>query len=87
MWESDVPDDVIYHGVSWGDMDNNGTIELVIGDYAGILHCFDAATGDTLWNYQFPSNSLYIGPLPAWPIWMAMVFWKWYLPTGFSWEP
>jgi len=61
LWESDVPDDVIYHGVSWGDMDNNGTIELVIGDYAGILHCFDAATGDTLWNYQFPSNSLYIG--------------------------
>lgn len=61
IWESDAPDDVIYHGVSFGDMDNDDTVELVIGDYAGILHCFNAFNGEVNWQYQFPSNSLYIG--------------------------
>jgi outer membrane protein assembly factor BamB len=61
IWENDAPEDVIYHGVSFGDMDNDDTVELVIGDYAGILHCFNAFNGELNWQYQFPSNSLYIG--------------------------
>ncbi|MBK8681203.1 MAG: FG-GAP-like repeat-containing protein [Chitinophagales bacterium] len=61
IWQSDAPEDVIYHGVSFGDMDNDGIVELVIGDYAGILHCFNATNGELNWEYQFPSNSYYIG--------------------------
>ncbi|HCK22637.1 MAG TPA: hypothetical protein DHW15_10895, partial [Bacteroidetes bacterium] len=38
LWVSEVPDDVIYHGVSYGDMDNDGTVELVLGDYSGQVH-------------------------------------------------
>jgi len=61
IWESDAPEDVIYHGVSFGDMNNDDTVELVIGDYSGLLHCFNAFNGEVNWQYQFPTNSLYIG--------------------------
>lgn len=61
IWVSDTPEDYIYHGVSYGDMDNDGDVELVIGDYSGQLICLDAASGETNWTYILPSLPLYIG--------------------------
>jgi outer membrane protein assembly factor BamB len=61
IWMSDTPEDYIYHGVSYGDMDNDGDVELVIGDYSGQLICLDAASGETNWTYILPSLPLYIG--------------------------
>ena len=61
IWVSDAPDDVIYHGVSYGDMDNDGTVELVFGDYSGQVHCLNAADGFLEWSYQLPSSPLYVG--------------------------
>jgi outer membrane protein assembly factor BamB len=46
-------------------MNNDDTVELVIGDYSGILHCFNAFNGELNWQYQFPTNSLYIACLAA----------------------
>jgi outer membrane protein assembly factor BamB len=61
LWVSEVPDDVIYHGVSYGDMDNDGTVELVLGDYSGQVHCLNAADGTEKWSYELPSSPLYVG--------------------------
>lgn len=61
IWMSTEIDSMIYHGVSYGDMDNDGDVELVVGDYSGQLTCLDAASGATNWTYILPSLPLYIG--------------------------
>jgi outer membrane protein assembly factor BamB len=60
IWESDLPEDVIYHGASHADIDGDGKPELAIGDYSGLLNVINAEDGSLLWDYSFPS-SYYIG--------------------------
>lgn len=61
IWETDAPEDLIYHGVAYGDLENDGSIELKIGDYSGNLYCLDSENGNVHWDYKLPSGSLYIG--------------------------
>jgi outer membrane protein assembly factor BamB len=60
IWESELPNDVIYHGASHADIDGDGKPELAIGDYSGLLNVLNAEDGSLLWDYSFPS-SYYIG--------------------------
>jgi outer membrane protein assembly factor BamB len=60
IWESDLPNDVIYHGASHADIDGDGKPELAIGDYSGLLNILNAEDGSLLWDYSFPA-SYYIG--------------------------
>ena len=60
IWESDLPNDVIYHGASCADIDGDGSLELAIGDYSGLLNVVNSEDGTLLWDYSFPS-SYYIG--------------------------
>jgi len=60
IWESDLPNDVIYHGASHADIDGDAKPELAIGDYSGLLNVINAEDGSLLWDYSFPS-SYYIG--------------------------
>jgi outer membrane protein assembly factor BamB len=49
MWSYPLTD-VVYHGTAVADLDNNGTPELVIGDYSGTLSCLNS-DGTLKWSY------------------------------------
>lgn len=55
IWQDTMPEDYMYHGTSWGDMDNDGKPELVIGDYNANLFCYNAEDGSMAWQYSLPS--------------------------------
>ena len=54
LWESDLPEDVIYHGASHAYLDDDTFEELVIGDYSGQLMVINAEDGSTAWTYRLP---------------------------------
>ncbi len=60
IWESDLPNDVIYHGASQADIDGDGIKEVAIGDYSGLLNVLNVEDGSLLWDFSFPSP-FYIG--------------------------
>ena len=60
LWQDTLPEDVMYHGAAFGDMDNDGLYELTIGDYAGNLFCLNAEDGSLKWQYSLPTPT-YIG--------------------------
>lgn len=44
--------DVMYHGTAVGDLDGDGNLELVFGNYNDTLYCLNAATGTVKWKYS-----------------------------------
>lgn len=60
LWESDLPGDVMYHGASTADLDNDGLPELAIGSYDGHLYVLNAEDGSLYADFAF-SNPGYIG--------------------------
>lgn len=60
LWESDLPDDQIYHGASFADLDEDSLMELVIGSYDGNVYAINAENGQLAWKYSF-SNPFYVG--------------------------
>lgn len=82
LWESDIPEDVMYHGTSFGDLDKDGKLELAIGDYSGKLHVLNAEDGSHLWSYAFPSPT-YAGAATSMADldndnFMEVIFFDWY---------
>ncbi|MFC2101170.1 FG-GAP-like repeat-containing protein [Bacteroidota bacterium] len=61
IWETTLPDDVMYHGTSFADIDQDGKPELVIGSYDATLYVLNGEDGSLLWSYQFTTPSSYIG--------------------------
>ena len=57
LWSDTLPADYMYHGTSWADLDNDGYIELVIGDYEGNLLCYNAENGSLNWQYKHNISS------------------------------
>lgn len=60
LWSSTLPDDYMYHGASFADIDLDGKPEIVIGCYDGKLRVFEAESGKLKWDYSV-QNSFYIG--------------------------
>ncbi len=63
LWESDLPDDHIYHGGAVADLDGDGKTELVIGCYDGVLRVINTEDGSLAWDYE-NSNKRYIAAPP-----------------------
>lgn len=61
LWTDTLPDDYMYHGAAFADLDQDGKAELTIGCYDGKVYCYNAEDGSLSWEYQFPSGSYYIG--------------------------
>jgi len=55
IWQDTLPDDVMYHGASHADLDQDQKPELVIGSYDGSVYCFNAEDGSLNWQFTFPS--------------------------------
>ncbi len=58
LWFSSLPEDNMYHGGSFADIDEDGRPEIVIGCYDGDVYAFNAEDGSLLWEYQ---GVLYVG--------------------------
>lgn len=60
LWTSYLPQDVMYHGAAYADIDKDDKPELSIGSYDGTLYVLNGEDGSLKWQYTFP-GSTYIG--------------------------
>ncbi len=58
LWFSDVPQDWMYHGGSFADIDEDGKPEIAIGCYDGRVYVVNGEDGSLEWDYKAP---FYIG--------------------------
>jgi outer membrane protein assembly factor BamB len=49
LWLTDEPDNSMYHGCSFADLDQNGKSELVTGCYDSNVYCFNSWNGWLRW--------------------------------------
>ncbi len=54
LWYTDTPNDWMYHGASFADLDEDGRPELVIGCYDSKVYAFNAEDGSDLWSFSTP---------------------------------
>ncbi|HTO16922.1 MAG TPA: FG-GAP-like repeat-containing protein [Edaphocola sp.] len=59
LWSFPV-NDVMYHGTAVGDLDKDGMLELVFGNYNDTLYCLNANNGTVKWKYT-AGASFYVG--------------------------
>jgi outer membrane protein assembly factor BamB len=60
LWSTPLAD-VTYHGTTVVDLDRDGLMELVIGDYSGTLTVLNAADGSLRWTLPSQGPGHYIG--------------------------
>jgi outer membrane protein assembly factor BamB len=60
IWDNYDPNDYMYHGASFTDLEGDGTDEIIIGCYDGKIYCFNAEDGSTDWSFSFPT-AYYVG--------------------------
>ncbi len=58
LWYSDLPNDDMYHGGSFADIDEDGKPEIAIGCYDNNLYVLNGEDGSLRWQYTAP---YYIG--------------------------
>jgi len=54
LWYSDEPQDFMYHGGSFGDIDEDGKPEIVIGCYDSHIYVLNGEDGSIKWVYPAP---------------------------------
>ncbi len=54
LWYSDLPQDYMYHGGSFADIDEDGKPEIAIGCYDNHVYVFNGEDGSLLWDYTAP---------------------------------
>lgn len=59
LWKREI-NATVYHGTSVADIDKDGRLELIFGDYDGILYVLNAENGTTKWTYT-DNDWYYIG--------------------------
>jgi hypothetical protein len=62
IWVSDVPTDLMYHGVSFGDIDLDGKPEVAIGSYDNHVYLLNAEDGSEKWSFDYGSYCYVGGP-------------------------
>lgn len=60
LWDNDLPNDYMYHGASYADLDKDGKPELAIGSYDGKLYVLNGENGSLLFADSVPSPQ-YVG--------------------------
>lgn len=60
LWETSLPNDVMYHGASFADIDNDQKPELAIGSYDGNLYVLNGEDGSLKFDFSLP-NAVYVG--------------------------
>jgi outer membrane protein assembly factor BamB len=55
IWHNPLPQDFIYHGASFADIDGDLYKEVVIGAYDGYVYAINAEDGSNYWNYKHPN--------------------------------
>lgn len=58
LWYSDLPQDYMYHGCSFADIDRDNKPELIIGCYDNHVYVFNGEDGSLAWKYTTP---FYVG--------------------------
>ncbi len=58
LWYSDAPDDWMYHGGSFADIDEDGKPEIAIGCYDNSVYLLNAEDGSLEWKY---TDIFYVG--------------------------
>jgi outer membrane protein assembly factor BamB len=51
LWYCDEPQDFMYHGGSFGDIDEDGKPEIVIGSYDSHIYVLNGEDGSVKWEY------------------------------------
>lgn len=51
LWTFDLAD-VVYHGTTLLDVNEDGKLDLIIGDYEGNLYALNAADGSQIWKFR-----------------------------------
>lgn len=59
LWTSSLPEDVMYHGASYADLDMDGKNEIVIGSYDGTAYCLNAEDGSLAWEFSL-GNAFFV---------------------------
>jgi outer membrane protein assembly factor BamB len=54
LWYSDLPQDYMYHGGSFADIDEDGLPEIAIGCYDNNVYVLNGEDGSLLWDYTAP---------------------------------
>ena len=54
LWYSDRPNDYMYHGGSFADIDEDGKPEIAIGSYDSHLYVLNGEDGSHNWDYPAP---------------------------------
>jgi outer membrane protein assembly factor BamB len=62
IWMSDIPTDLMYHGVSFGDIDLDGKPEVAIGSYDDFVYVLNAEDGSEKWRFNFGPYCYVGGP-------------------------
>lgn len=60
LWSSDSPQDWMYHGGSFADIDEDGKPEIAIGSYDGSLYLLNGENGGLEWSY--PTSAYVASP-------------------------
>jgi outer membrane protein assembly factor BamB len=55
MWTCSLPQDYMYHGGSFADVDEDGKPEIVIGCYDHFIYVLNAEDGSLVWSYMTPN--------------------------------
>jgi outer membrane protein assembly factor BamB len=53
LWEKSYPNDYMYHGAAFGDIDLDGKPELVIGSYNDTVYAMNGEDGSLCWKYSY----------------------------------
>ncbi len=54
LWKSSAPNDYIYHGGAFADIDGDQKPEIAFADYSGQVMVLNAEDGSVLWTYSRP---------------------------------
>jgi outer membrane protein assembly factor BamB len=54
LWYSGLPQDYLYHGCSFADLDEDGRPELIVGCYDNHVYVLNAEDGSLAWQYTAP---------------------------------